>query len=666
MLARLCLFSLLMLLLQPAAALEQITLQLKWTHAFQFAGYYAAKELGYYRDVGLDVNIQEGVPGLDPVKSVVDGKADFGVGTSSLVLHRHDGEPVVVLACIFQHSPYVLIARQQSATQSVHDMIDKRIMLEPQADELLAFLNKEGIPASRLIKMQHSFNPQDLIKGNVDVMSAYITNEIYYLDQANYSYQVYSPRSSGIDFYGDTLFTSQYQLDAHPGRVKAFREASLRGWEYAMSHPKEIAKLIFERYSQKHAVDYYLFEANQMTELIKPDIIEMGYVNPGRWQHIAQVYADIGMLPQSFNLDGFIYNPNPKHDLRAIYQVLAASILALSIIAIFAFYVHRINRRLADSLSELHKSELLMRGLFESTSDAVMMLEANVFIDCNPAAISIFGCHSKDELIGRRPDEVSPLNQPCGTPSKILAERHLNRAMKKHHDQFEWVHKRLDNGMPFNAEVHLNIMHLNEKVLLQAVVRDITSRKVSEEKIHNFAFYDALTGLPNRRLLWDRLGLMLAASKRNGKLCVILFLDLDNFKPLNDQHGHLMGDLLLIEVARRISSIVRETDTVARYGGDEFVVMLGDLSSNESEAQAQALQMAEKIRLSVAKPYLMELNHGTSKSTIEHRCTSSIGVLLINKLNQDKEKILEQADAAMYHAKENGRNQIYFKLSDAD
>jgi len=116
---------------KQARALDYVTLQLKWTHAFQFAGYYAAKEQGYYREAGLDVNIVEALPGVDPVKNVLEGKAEFGVGTSALLLQRKVGQPVVALAVIFQHSPYVLIARQINATQDIHGLVGKRIMLEP-------------------------------------------------------------------------------------------------------------------------------------------------------------------------------------------------------------------------------------------------------------------------------------------------------------------------------------------------------------------------------------------------------------------------------------------------------------------------------------------------------------------------------------------------------
>lgn len=191
--------------------------------------------------------------------------------------------------------------------------------------------------------------------------------------------------------------------------------------------------------------------------------------------------------------------------------------------------------------------------------------------------------------------------------------------------------------------------------------RDISQRKAAEEQIHNLAFYDTLTKLPNRRLLNDRLGQTMVASKRSGRFVALMFLDLDNFKPLNDQYGHGVGDLLLVEVARRISSCVREMDTVARFGGDEFVVVLSELDEDKAESTKQASIVAEKIRATLAEPYRLIMNQeGKPESTIEHHCTSSIGVVLFSNHEASQEEIVRWADTAMYRAKEGGRNQILF------
>jgi len=185
------------------------------------------------------------------------------------------------------------------------------------------------------------------------------------------------------------------------------------------------------------------------------------------------------------------------------------------------------------------------------------------------------------------------------------------------------------------------------------------TRKLYEEKIHTLAFYDTLTELPNRFLFNDRLFQAMASSKRNGIYCALMFLDLDNFKPLNDLHGHDVGDMLLVEVARRLSACVREIDTVARFGGDEFVVMLSELNSDKAESTTQTRIIAEKIRASLAQPYLLKVNkQNKTKSTVQHQCSASIGLVLFINHDKNPDEIVRYADMAMYQAKESGGNSI--------
>ena len=193
------------------------------------------------------------------------------------------------------------------------------------------------------------------------------------------------------------------------------------------------------------------------------------------------------------------------------------------------------------------------------------------------------------------------------------------------------------------------------------VIKDITERKVAEEQIRNMAFYDTLTQLPNRRMLSDRLEQAMAASKRSGLYGALMFLDLDNFKPLNDTHGHDVGDLLLVEVAYRITGCVREMDTVARFGGDEFVVMISELTVDKAESTTQAGIVAEKIRAALAEPYVLTVQRdGKTEKIVEHHCTSSIGAILFINHEAGTEDIIKWADMAMYQAKEGGGNSIRF------
>ncbi|MBL0953602.1 MAG: ABC transporter substrate-binding protein [Leptospira sp.] len=342
--------------LSPLFASDHIDLYLKWYHQFQFAGYYTALEKGYYRELGLDVSIHESKNGIEGLHQLISEKeARYGVGTNEVLLQWHAGTPIVVIAVIFQHSPTVLITKKTHLDQTVHDLVGKKIMLSPHVYEILALLKKEKLDPSQFEQLPHSFRFLDLVEGKVDALDGYSTTQTYELEKLGFPLMVFSPRTSGIDFYGDNLFTSKLEIENNPSRVKKFREASLRGWDYAMKHKSEIVNLISEKYASSIPKEQLLFEAEQMEPLIQPSLVEMGYMYEGRWKHINEVYADFGMLPKNLDLSGFLYNANPKPNYETIFSIL---ILLLCIVLV-AWMVQRYrwNKRYSETL----KSEVLLR-----------------------------------------------------------------------------------------------------------------------------------------------------------------------------------------------------------------------------------------------------------------------------------------------------------------
>lgn len=190
---------------------------------------------------------------------------------------------------------------------------------------------------------------------------------------------------------------------------------------------------------------------------------------------------------------------------------------------------------------------------------------------------------------------------------------------------------------------------------------DITENRRLEEEIRALAFHDPMTRLANRRMLDDRLEQAMAGSKRSSRYGAVLALDLDNFKPLNDLHGHLVGDLLLIEVAKRLTACVRQVDTVARVGGDEFVIVLAELDIDETQAKSLAKVIAEKIRIALDGPYLLTAKkEGQADYMVEHHCSASIGVAMFINYETPQKEVLSMADTAMYQAKKSGRNAVRF------
>jgi diguanylate cyclase (GGDEF)-like protein/PAS domain S-box-containing protein len=277
-------------------------------------------------------------------------------------------------------------------------------------------------------------------------------------------------------------------------------------------------------------------------------------------------------------------------------------------------------------------------------------------LDVNDTFSHITG-YSRDEVLGQNPRLLK-----SGRQDLAFYEAMWQQLITDGHWSGELWNRR-KNGELYPALLNISAVRDAQGITRQYVglFSDITVRKAMEAQVRQLAFFDALTALPNRRLLSDRLGQTLLANQRSGRYGALMFLDLDNFKPLNDTHGHAVGDLLLIEVASRLRACVRQMDTVARIGGDEFVVMLSDLDADARTSLAQASAIAEKIRLSLAKPYSLRLSlAGQDSRTVEHHCTSSIGVVLMAPDCGDMESPLKQADAAMYQAKVNGRNRVVF------
>jgi diguanylate cyclase (GGDEF)-like protein/PAS domain S-box-containing protein len=304
-------------------------------------------------------------------------------------------------------------------------------------------------------------------------------------------------------------------------------------------------------------------------------------------------------------------------------------------------------RRIEKKLLE---SELHLKTIIQTDPECITIVDAKgILRQMNPAGLAMVEATALEQVAGR---SILDLIAP------------------EYHDAFMELHRRVMQGetmlLEFESvglnggrrwlEAHAVAMQEHGSPVHLGVTRDITQRKLMEEQVRQLAFHDSLTRLPNRRLLADRLTQTMLASKRNGKYAALMFLDLDNFKPLNDTHGHEVGDLLLLQVADRLQSCVRNIDTVARVGGDEFVILLSDLNEDKATSISQTALVAEKVRAKLSQPYLLT----SAASTIEHHCTASVGVTVFvgDEISQDE--ILKCADKAMYLAKAKGRNQVHF------
>lgn len=880
-------FLLLIFLILPnvlqSKPLDKIALQLKWTHAFQFAGYYAAKEQGYYKEAGLDVDIIEASPSTDPIKNVLDGKAQYGVGTSSLLLEYAKQKPLVVLAVIFQQSPYEIHTTGDILT--IQGLIGKRLMLEPQSDELLAYLQKEGIPLNQITIIPHSFNPSDLMNGKTDAMSGYVSNEPFYYHKQNFSFQTFTPRSAGIDFYGDNLFTTRSEIASHPERVKAFREASMRGWQYAKEHHEEMIELIIKKYAPHLSNEYLHYESAQMIPLLQPDLIEIGYMNPARWKHIADTYVSIGLMSKNYNLDEFIYHESQESFPKWLIISMIAAGVVIFLTSAVLIYVIRLNRRLSESQQRF-------RTLFQNSPIGMIMVdyESGRFLEANTTVLDVSGYSYEEYLqltfkdvtskdfhdqmntlfqeVGER-EYVGPIEKEClrkdGSRYFVRArcflthDRHNRKQIwafiedlseqkkieeslklskvkyehlveniageycfyihdtqgvvtyvspsivdmlgytadeaKAHYEDFitdhplncqivasteaalrgekqstylaqfrhkdgttRWIEvnespmfseqgdvigvegimhnvnalKESEFKLNLAASVFTNakegiaitdsegiIVDVNQayerqtgytkeeligknssilqsgrqskefysdmwqKLLNQGhwsgeiwnrrkngalyaqiltisavydldslimnfvgLTTDITSIKEHQKELETIAHYDTLTSLPNRLLLSDRLSQAIASANRRSNILAVIFIDLDGFKPVNDTLGHDAGDELLRLLSKEMQTVLREEDTLARIGGDEFVGVITNLG-NQDECKKVLDRLIEIIQT----PFLI------NAATVQ--VSASIGVAFYPDDGIEADILLRKADQAMYSAKQSGKNRYH-------
>jgi len=504
-----------------APELQPITLQLRWLHQFQFAGYHMAKEKGFYQREGLDVTILPGGPGIAPADEVLNDRAKYGVGNMEVLSLYVEGKPLVALAAIYQHSPSILLVRSDSQIYTVRDLKGKRVMLFPgySNPELLGMMRMQGVEPDDIQRLETSTDINDLINGKTDAFNAYLTNEPFFMQEKGIGVRIINPRDHGVDFYSDVLFTTQQELQKNPDRVAAFRRASLKGWRYALDHPEEAIQILADKYQVNKTLSHLRYESNMVREMTMSTLVELGYMSNNRWESIAHQMAQLGIISDVYSLSDFIYSPASGFDWQRWAGWIASIVALLAVFSGLSLWLFLTNRKLGIEVAERIKAE--------------------------------------------------------------------------------------------NYSRHL-------------------------------ALHDSLTGLPNRTLLIDRLGMICKGTLRNSNYPVLLFIDLDDFKAVNDGCGHDVGDKLLCDVAQILKEALRDSDTVSRFGGDEFVVLLDNIAStNEVVKIIKKLLGALKLPLYCA---------GQPQSV-----TASIGMIRI-ETGDTPTSVLKKADQAMYYIKERGKN----------
>jgi signal transduction histidine kinase/ABC-type nitrate/sulfonate/bicarbonate transport system substrate-binding protein len=359
------------------ATLDTVRVQLIYNHQFQFSGYYAAIEKGFYQDVGLKVNLLLPQNEKGSTNQIFSGEADFGVGSHGLVKKKSEGYPIVLLASILQHSPQALITSDNSGINNIKDLAGKRVMIEKHATDLIAFMEDEGLSENVVVRVPYDYDVYNLVRGDVDAMSVYLTDNTFILDSLDFPYRIISPLSGGIDFYGDSIFTTEEFYKNNTKIVNDFIDATIKGYYYALNNKEEIINLIIDKYNSRWSKNHLRYEAEKMEEFIGREIVKIGHINEGRWEYTLNVYKKLDIIDDSANLNGFFITDYNKDFFDKLSKnVIISLFIFIIIIIIVAIFYLNLSYKLKN---ELEKSIELEKHLSNSnaTKDRLISILAH-------------------------------------------------------------------------------------------------------------------------------------------------------------------------------------------------------------------------------------------------------------------------------------------------
>jgi len=726
-------------------SLQPISLRLIWKHQFQFAGYYIAKEKGFYARDGLDVSIHEYTHEVNNVQSVLDGETDFAISRSSLLIDRTDGKDIVALLAAFQTSPFMLLTKAFTGINKPEDLKGRRIMITGDAQksgELMAMLAQAGLKPDDYIRQKHSFNIDDLINDNTDAVASYISNEPYKLVQQGIPYNIMHPADHGFNMYADILFTSGSKLRQSPQIVEKFYRASIEGWKYAFANIPETVELIHSQYnSQQRSRQALLYEAQELKRLAFDDHGNFGTLLQHRFEAMNQVYLITGAISAEADLSDFIYKP-AQSDLNLTYDELAYIKSKQSInICVQKFWPpYEYTQQgqhlgiIADLLKLIRDSSGLSLNYYESESfkQAVSLTEQGIcdittisskageqnetlyiskpFINITLAYLSADTSLSREQLNQRVLISSHQTCQYCldknvpeqnriyvddintafsqlrqGKANSLFgSEAHLRYMLSIHEIEDLYIHPySINSAFSFainnQQPVLVNILNKSINLITQQQRDRILSRWVSSSVDNGVAartfwsimsfiglislfflyrYYresmrkrifkemsetDTLTGVNNRRKMINEMESFINLSNRYGNKLSVIYFDIDDFKMINDQFGHKTGDRILMDLARIISRNTRKTDIFARWGGEEFLILIPESGIDESYRLAESLQQA-------IDQHDFKLNR---------KVTCSFGITEYHP-DESLDHFIHRADSAMYEAKHAGKGCFCF------
>ncbi|WP_320035899.1 ABC transporter substrate-binding protein [Halarcobacter sp.] len=518
-----------------AQEIKDIKVQFSWKNQFQFAGFIIAKEKGFYKDLGLNVKLLEFDPNRKQIDMIKGGEIDFAVNRSSILIDKSKGQNIVALGAIFQHSPLVLLIKDNKNIEKIEQLENKKVMITTDAKfsaSIIAMLNANGIELSQIKILKHSFNIEDLINDKTDAMASYISNEPIVLEEKNIAYKVFDPKVYGFDFYDDIIYTTSLFIKNNPNITKKFYEATIRGWNYAFENIPQTAELIYEKYNtQNKSLNSLIKEGKILKNYAYDKHGNIGTLDKDRLVKINDVYRLMGLVKKQNNIEEFIYKENSVKN--------------------------SINLVISDK---------------------------NLYIYILISVFVIF----------------------------IIVLLIIYFVIKK-----KW----LITSYVFEKEMKQKTKQLKEEV-----------------------YIDALTNIKNRKAFDEKLAVMLNDYKRYKNIFSIIYIDIDNFKTINDNYGHKIGDEVLCNFCRLVETKLRSNDYFYRVGGEEFIILLPNTNIENG------IKVSEKL-----------LESTKEKIKIENKICVTISIGLCEVKDEDDVCTLyKRVDSLLYKSKTEGKDRVSY------
>ncbi|MGA1933695.1 transporter substrate-binding domain-containing diguanylate cyclase [Arcobacter sp. YIC-464] len=726
--------------------LDSVTLQLDWLHQFQFAGYYIAKEKGFYEQNGLDVNIKEFTSNTKLIDDTLINQSHYAIGKSSLIIERLNEKEITLLAAIYQNSPMVLLTRKDSGIDTIEKLINKKVMLTSDAKEtanIISMIKSQGVKSNKINFIPHSFKLDDLIDRKTDAMACYLSNEPYILTEKNISYNIFNPADYGFDFYGGILFTSNKEVKNYPLRVKNFYDATMKGWSYAFDNIEETANIIYEKYNtQNKTLNSLIYEGRVLKKLAKYDEGHLGNIDIEKINEIKRLYLLLELGKNSdLKIDTFLYDENKIlfNDFEKNYLKNNSFTLLVNDLDIpFSFtkenefsgleidFWNIIGKKLNTKFNIIEKPN--DEKLFNAIQTFDIKLEFDYENINNTTTLPL---SKLPVAIATNNDKnfISDMYVLKNKKVAIIGNKTLFNKLKKEHTDIDFLYlDNIDEGfnelekknifgvidnilslshyiirnnhnnikiagtLPYTIDIRLKSSIQNKEVIpilnkiinqiseeekreiinkYQLIVyqeikdyswvykyvfpliliivfyiyingkmrKEIKKRKIAESNLLDYANKDSLTKILNRRRIEKVLSTLIRKSKQSDTIFSIIFIDIDDFKSINDKLGHLIGDKVLIKVSKIISDHIRKDDMFGRWGGEEFILILPNTSALDAQKSANHLK-------NLIENYDFKINR---------KVTASFGITQFIETDTRKDIVL-RADKAMYYVKNNGKN----------